>query len=112
MGAGLRGSTPSAPKLVNSRPVNVRPLAEPGMVQYAAYPACCKKYIIGCGPYWALCWGKQTVGYMLGVANRLIPHPTHPKSTTLDSRWAAQRGLGLNVAFFIEIVAFCIRMLR
>ena len=42
MGAGLRGSTPSAPKLVNSRPVNVRPLAEPGMVQYAAYPACCK----------------------------------------------------------------------
>ena len=43
MGAGLRGSTPSAPKLVISRPVNVRPLAEPGMVQYAAYPARCKK---------------------------------------------------------------------
>ena len=27
---------------------------------------------LAAAPYWALCRGKQTVGYMLGVVNRLI----------------------------------------
>ena len=57
---------------------------------------------------------KQTVGYIRWIVNRLMPHPTpphHPKSTTLDSRWAAQQGLGPNAAFCIATAAtfFCIQ---
>ena len=72
---------------------------------------------LAAAPYWALCRGKQTVGYMLGVEQaHTPPHPTppppHPKSTTLDSRWAAHRGLGPNGTFCIEVAAFCVKMLQ
>ena len=55
--------------------------------------------------------GKQTVGYMQGVVNRLMPHhhhpppPPHPNRPLLYNRWLRQRGLGPNAAFCIGIAA-------
>ena len=63
---------------------------------------CARKNIIGCGP---VPRATQTVGYIRWIVNRVMPHPTPPthppKSTTLDSRWAAQQGLGPNAVFCI-----------
>ena len=44
---------------------------------------------------------------MLGGEQAHTPLPNAPpKSTTLDSRWAAHRGLGPKAAFSIEVDAF------